>query len=662
MSRSLKRGISGLPSLEDSPLFDWRVQLGLFFLAVLPYLNSFPGAFVQDDTVIVLNNPLVSAPDLITIFRTEYWHGVDNNGLYRPLTILSLALNRMMFGPEFWGYHLVNILLHAGVSIMFWRVLLRWNFPALMCGLSAALFAVHPIHVEAVDLIVGRSESLSVFFLLTALWFGREPGRRPPFFVCSSFLLALLAKENAITFLAIMPVFDLFSSGSMQVWRKRWPLYVGLALTAGLWLLWREVGLLVTLPPSVLSPVAVPLAYVPWWTRVLTGLQLQWLYLGKLLMPVDLQATYAKSDLPPFVDTAFSLPGVVVISGVALATTLVVYGWKRRNPCALFALIYVIAFTPTSNLFFALGVSFAERLAYFPSLWFCAGVGTFLSGVIHKEGLIWTGRIVAGSYLLLLIVFCLLRNPDFSSEVNLYSAEVQQNPLDVLSWLNLAEGYNNAGLYEKADLAYQKVFTLEADFAGALRSRTAFLMGRERLNEAYGVASRSLALARQLGDRLGEAVDLVNLGSICLQLGKYEEALGWLNQAAQLYGSEEAGRYEGFRGMALAALNRYPEAVAAFSRIPEDQVGGSEIPYEFATLLYKLGHLDKARAQLELALRSHETAQAWNLLGVIQARQGESKAAAEAFSRAVSLDSRNLYYQENLQRARQMPGVPSGQH
>ena len=84
--------------LSELPRF--AIPLFLCLVVSLVYANSFPGAFIFDDIHIVQNNALVKNLDLATIFRSDYWHGIDNTGLYRPLTILSLAVNRLVLGES----------------------------------------------------------------------------------------------------------------------------------------------------------------------------------------------------------------------------------------------------------------------------------------------------------------------------------------------------------------------------------------------------------------------------------------------------------------------------------------------------------------------------------------------------------------------------------
>ena len=123
----------------------WQAS-AIVFVTLLIYLNSFPGTFIWDDHTIVVNNPLVNSLDVKGIFLSDYWMNAGSGNLYRPVTILSLALNRALLGSSALAFHLINVLLHAGVCLLLWQMLRRWGFAPPLALLSALLFAVHPIH------------------------------------------------------------------------------------------------------------------------------------------------------------------------------------------------------------------------------------------------------------------------------------------------------------------------------------------------------------------------------------------------------------------------------------------------------------------------------------------------------------------------------------
>lgn len=631
-------------------LYRWTPLL-LLALIALVFANSFPGAFIQDDIHIVQNNPLVQSFDLWRIFTSDYWYGIEYSGLYRPLTILSFALNRLVLGEATWSFHLINLLLHAGVAIMLWLTLPRWGLPQIAALISATLFALHPIHTEVVNEAIGRSELLVAFFLLLALYAARSPHRFASVALLGSFALALLAKENAIVLLAILPLCDGFSNRTISFWRQRWPLYAGMLGIVLLWMLMRKFGVNHSGPMSLYSQTAVPLAYVSWDVRALTGLQYQWLYLAKLSIPFQLQAVYSLADLPPVISSAFSVRGIAVLAATTALFVLLVAAYLRRQLWALFALCYVVAFAPTANVIIPIGVSLAERLAYFPSLWFCAvlGCGVYAFGSKYQR-LIAPGLALLVAYCLFFAVTTVQRNRAFASEIRLWSEEVRINPGDFLGWHSVAEVLNANQRFEEAERAYLHLLTLKPDSQGALRSYVAFLVSRERFSEAIEPARRSLSLAKAQGDKVGMAYDLTNLAKIYVEMKEYDQALAELHQP-------EAGLQENrdfyfvMLGQAYEGKGNYAEAVAAYR-----QAGSYDFERDaalrFGRSLLRLNELEEALIPLQKATLIDNSAEAWNLIGTIHATKGRFPQAVDAFERATQGDPANQLYRENLLRAR----------
>lgn len=147
----------------------WAIPL----LALLVYLPAFNADFTLDDIPIVQDNPYMKTTDSIpSIWTSHYWAGkIDANdkGLYRPLTLTTYNIQYAISGDKAPPYHMVNILLHALVSLMLmWMVHLIFTDYRLVL-VTGLLFATHPIHTEAVAGIVGRAELLASLFILSSM-------------------------------------------------------------------------------------------------------------------------------------------------------------------------------------------------------------------------------------------------------------------------------------------------------------------------------------------------------------------------------------------------------------------------------------------------------------------------------------------------------------
>src|SRR6266581_3399860 len=170
-----------------------RVYLAVAACAVIVYLGALWNEFVWDDQVIVLGNPLVQTwAGLATAFASPYWPPFVGGYLYRPLTLLTYVLDWHIGGAAW--FHAVNLSWHAGVSALVAVLARRWagDAAALVAGM---LFAVHPVHVEAVANVVGRAELMAAAFTLLAVYAAVE--RQSPGWSTASWILGLLCKESA---------------------------------------------------------------------------------------------------------------------------------------------------------------------------------------------------------------------------------------------------------------------------------------------------------------------------------------------------------------------------------------------------------------------------------------------------------------------------------
>src|ERR1700733_1123224 len=199
----------------------------LLAVVALAYGNSLLNQFTLDDGYYIVENPHVTNPSVQGMFEPQTYTKV-----FRPVTFATLALNWNLAPGQPFGFHLFNVILHALVTLLLYLLLqtifsgLPGRAPFTQADLSlernatvfaaAALFAVHPIHTEAVSSIVGRSELLA-----------------------AGFLFALLSKESAAVFLPLILIVDY----ARNEWKPRvhYFLFVGVTL-AYLGLLWRVHG------------------------------------------------------------------------------------------------------------------------------------------------------------------------------------------------------------------------------------------------------------------------------------------------------------------------------------------------------------------------------------------------------------------------------------
>ncbi|HEX6066425.1 MAG TPA: hypothetical protein VFZ04_19465, partial [Longimicrobiales bacterium] len=227
-------------------------------VALLTYVIALRNGFAFDDVVLIPNDARVINGQLGQLVGTSYWKDAAL-ALYRPLTSLSFGLDwGMSRGSPAW-FHFTNIVWHMGASTLVF-VLLRRYFTVTAALLGGMLFAVHPVHVEAVANIVGRAELMAACFVLTActLWPRIQLRAARASIVAVLYFLALCAKEGAVVLPGLLVLVD-FAEGEWSLrsvgsyLRRRAPELIALAATLGVYLLIRT-SVLEGLAPTKVDP------------------------------------------------------------------------------------------------------------------------------------------------------------------------------------------------------------------------------------------------------------------------------------------------------------------------------------------------------------------------------------------------------------------------
>jgi protein O-mannosyl-transferase len=344
---------------DEEPLVASRVAICVAVVAALCYANALANQFTFDDLWVVLHNPMVREPSgLWRGFAHSYWPEATQAGQYRPLAIAAFTIDWLIAPGRAWWFHLVNIAWHALASVLVWRYL-RTMLPAVGAAIGALLFALQPVHVEAVSNVVGRSEIMMTAFVLMGLL----AHRRGSAWAILCFALAVLSKESGIVFVGLAAAGDLLLSGEPRARfvARRW-LYAGYVLVGCLYagvLAWIfRHGHFVLIAPTWKG--------APAWQRWLTVLRLMPEYVRLMVLPVHLDVDYT----PNTIVLVTGVTPLVMLGAFLLATliTCTVVSW-RRAPVVAFGFVFLaVAILPVSNVLFPSGVVIAERTLYLPSV------------------------------------------------------------------------------------------------------------------------------------------------------------------------------------------------------------------------------------------------------------------------------------------------------
>ncbi len=506
---------------------DRRVVLSIALVACLLYGNTASNPLVFDDLELISHQKAIRNPgDLQAIFGGRYWGEVrEEDVLYRPLTIWSLALNyraNQMLGlpgehPA--GFHLLNVLLHALAGCLLYRFFLRVGMDR-WAGLAAALlFAAHPIHTEAVAPIVNRSEPLAAVFGLVFLVLHRERRWAPVGALC--YLLAMWSKESAVAFLPLVVWMDV-SLGFGGRWRTAVSYGVYGLVTVG-WFAVRAMAVGDRL--QVVLKLDNPLVATSLVERVLTAARVQFEYLRLQFLPVGLSSDYSFNQIP-VVSSVFD-PGFLAFAAVVPAS--LVCGWllRRRHPLVLFAVVgYAVLFLLTSNFLIPIGTVMGERLAYAPSLFFCMLLGYGMWVFYRRAGRAAT--IVLGAVLACYGALTVDRNRTWADDGIFFQTQVRSAPNSAKANYSAGRWYHLVGDVGRAVSYYRRAVEILPDYPDAWNNLGVAYKDKGDMQAAIGAYRRAIALHAGYENahfNLGQAYDL---------LGEYNRAVNAYQTAIRL--------------------------------------------------------------------------------------------------------------------------------
>ncbi len=440
--------------------------------AVGAFANSLGNGFANDDELIVAGNPVVTGGRWGEALLGPYWaQAREGAGLYRPVTIASFTAEWRLWRGGPLGFHVVSVATHVAVSLLVLALLLRF-VPQVPAAVGALLFAVHPVHVEAVANVVGRSELYAALAFLAACllylegvdWSGRRRALRNTGLLVL-YLVAVASKEIAVTLPAVLLLLEGFraSDTALRVRvRRELPLLLSLGVGLGGYLLLRT-AVLGTLAGETAAPW---LRDLPAPDRVLTALSFWPTYLRLMVVPMDLASDYS----PGVLAIRRSMDPMVVAGALLLAACLVAcFGLRRRAPVVALGLAwFLVTLLPVANLLFPVGTLVAERTLYLPSV----GVSLALAGALARLPLplppariraLAAGGLVVGVAFLWRTV---TRNESWVSTATVVATLSRDHPESYGAISALAAALSRAGRGREAAEAYERALALAPGLYG----------------------------------------------------------------------------------------------------------------------------------------------------------------------------------------------------
>ncbi len=519
-------------------------------LATATFLPALSNGFAFDDLINIVNNPLLRDPSALKAIFTRPQYPGD---LYRPLTLASYFLSYQLVGLHSAFYHGIDVLLHAAVSVSLYLLLRRLSL-GILAFTTAALFAVHPLHVEAVANVTGRAELLAALFVLAALRIGqREPRWSQVSLASLCFLAGLLSKESAVCLLLLFP---LLAWQTRRAFSEMRLYYFGFAATFLTYIAWRMVAIALPKIASVESlALDNPLAGFSVLHRISIACALLGKYFLQTLWPYPLSADYSYAAIDPQQFWG-SLAAWFSIAAFALILFSIYRTWKRRSPVSLFGLWFLASFVVTGNILFPIGTIYGERLAYMPSM---GALGLFAAAALH---LLSPARYQAVLTLVLGLSFCYSREQTsiWKDNQTLFSYQIAVSDRSAKTQSNYAVVLRNAGDLKGADLHFRQALSIYPKFA----------------NAAYGLGTVFALKGMNAGaehwfhealNRDAQHLDsLLALGKLYLNLGKLDDSTVMFQRCLAI----DSRSFEAKVGLLALAVARNDTETAAKLRLELD--------------------------------------------------------------------------------------------
>jgi Flp pilus assembly protein TadD len=522
-------------------------------LAAAVYLPALSGAFVSDDAVLVAANPAIrSWSAAFASFGRSYWYGLKGvEPYYRPLPILSYALDRTVAGLRPFPFHVTNVLLHAGCALLVALLvpaLLRsregpsrsadrlpegaWLAGAIFAG---ALAAVHPLHSEPVAAIYGRPDLLAAFLTLATLNLALR-GRTVPGITCLG--LALLSKESAIGVPLLAPfalAVGARGRGPRAFSKRKAAVHLALSVAVlGGYLVLRDHAIGLRVDPESYTVLDNPLVHAEGRERWLTPVAVVGRYATLWIWPARLCADRGFDTVPPVAsvtDPFFVLGAAILILGsIALAGLA-----ASRSPWSLPLAAAGLTFLPASNLVVLSPAIMAERFAYLPSMLICVLLGGVyakltsppqrisspggISGEPPRRRPAFAIHAAAAFLLVPLAARTYARAGDFKDDLALYGSAVASCPLSAKAQYNLGNALARAGRERESIAPFEAALAVAPWMAIAQNNMGTSYLHLGRFREA----ERAYRKASELSPNLLSPHE--SLAGLLYRDGRFEESL-----------------------------------------------------------------------------------------------------------------------------------------
>jgi Flp pilus assembly protein TadD len=549
-----------------------------------------------DDPTYIRENPMVNRGVTLaglawafTTFHATNWH---------PLTWISHMIDCQLFGTNAGGHLLVNALIHTANTLLLFWFLLRTTHARWPSALVAALFALHPLHVESVAWASERKDTLATFFGLLSLIAYVRYTEAPLIsrYVSSAIALALglLAKPMLVTWPFVMLLVDYwplrrfaqsksrknFLVSIEPLLREKLPFFILVAASA-----------VITLTAQSRGGAVRTLAHDPIAVRLSNTVVSYAKYLLLTFWPNDLAVYY------PLALTGIPRWQIIGAAFLLIAITVFCFLQRKVRPCLIVGWLWFLGtLVPVIGLVQVGGQIMADRYFYIPS------IGLFIALVFGLADIAKSWRVspalsaaIAGGVLLILATLTNAQIQRWRDSITLFEHTLAVTPPNLHIEFNLGLAMGGSGRYDEAAAHFAKTLQIDPKFYDGLVGMGVTRANQGRLPEAiehYQVAIRSQPDEPKAHAQLAHAL---------WEQNRDQDALEEIRRASQLAPRDADVRAD--LGLALELVGRIPEAIEQLHEALRLNPNNAETHNNLGLALLASGKARQSIPEFELALR-----------------------------------------------------------
>jgi len=612
---------------------------GLFVLTSAVFWQVHAFEYVNlDDGYYVTENPYVKSGLSFENTAWAFTSGASAN--WHPLTWLSLMLDVQLFGPRPGPMHLINALWHIANVLLLFLAVRALTGTVWRSAFVAALFAVHPLHVESVAWVSERKDVLSTFFGLASIWcyarFARNQNRKWYLATAGTLTLSLLAKQMFVTLPFVFLLFDCWPLARLRGpdWRgsirrlvaEKIPL---LAISA--------VFSIVAFVVQRLGGAVQKLQIYSLATRFENAVVVYVLYLWKMIWPQNLAAYY------PHPGSGIALGQVSLALLVLAAISAVAVAWRRRRPYLLVGwCVYLGTLVPVIGLVQIGHQQMADRYTYLPLVGIFIAltwlVADLLAAASRKRFL---APVAAAGLVAILAALAWRQTAYWHDSERLFLHTIASTGGNAFAENGLGHVLLVQGRIEEARSHLQRALEVEPRSVAALNNLGQLSFAKERFDDAVAYCRRALEIEPK------NTVTHDFLGTVLFRMGRVDDGIEEFRESIRIDRLDVPAHMN--LGNIFRSSGRLEESLESFRTAARIDRRSPAARISVGTVLFDLGRTDEAEANYRAALKlAPDDAEAHANLGIALHKQERLEEALHEFEQAHRLDPGNAVARQNF--------------